>query len=367
MRNFNIAFLFFISVYCISCLGEDGISISPGDVCDLDNVVEKNGRLIGLDLLDLTETNTFEDNLDHADDLDIEFFALHLPWSSIEISPNEYVDPDNALFLLNEVADDEKLLFSLTIRPIDLSGKTVPDDLVDLRFNDFEMIDRFKKLVTYIFTRVDADILLNFQIGNEIDGYDTSGEDPLFWEDYGEFLSQVNDFIKLTNPEVQVGFTGTLKGLVEEPTRFNTLLENVDLLGVTYYPLEDDFDVKRPSTLEDDFDDLLEVYTDKPIYVQEIGYQTSSENKSNETKQADFFCNLFSYWDDHVEEIQSVNIVRLNDLSTLAATNLAAPYGIDDDGFIEYLRSLGIRTQEGEGEEKKAFEVIKDHMDERGW
>lgn len=363
--------LFFAVSYCLillnSCLGDDGLSFTPTDPCDLDNVEKKEGRLIGLDLLNLTKTNTFEDNLDLADDLEIEFISLHIPWTSLETSPEVLTDPNSTLFLLNQTAEDEKFLFSLTIRPIDLTGKTVPSDLENLRFNDEEMIDRFKKVIDFVFTIFEAETFLNIQIGNEIDGYDTSSEDVGFWSDYAEFLSEINSYIKSTYGDVQVGFTGTLSGLVDNPDRFNALVDEVDHLGVTYYPIKDNFDVKSPTDVDDDFDDLLDAYTGTPIYVQELGYQSSSENNSSEGKQADFYCNFFAYWDQHIDEIKSAMIVRLNDLSLEDATNSAIPYGISDEGFIEYLRTLGIRTFEGEGSEKEAFEVIKDHLDERGW
>jgi hypothetical protein len=49
----------------------------------------------------------------------------------------------------------------------------VPSDLFETRFNDPQMINRFRQLIDFIFTIVDPDLVMNFQIGNEIDGYDT--------------------------------------------------------------------------------------------------------------------------------------------------------------------------------------------------
>ncbi len=65
------------------------------------------------------------------------------------------------------------ILFAFTLRPIDIQGKMVFSNLFETRFNDPQMINRFRQLIDFIFTIVDPDLVMNFQIGNEIDGYDT--------------------------------------------------------------------------------------------------------------------------------------------------------------------------------------------------
>ena len=365
MKHLTIFLLVLILLF-YSC--SEGNPVEPNEfVCKIENPIEKGNRILGIDLLDLSESNRFDQNIALANKLGVEFIALHLPWSSIEVSPNKYEDPYTALELLGQVAIANNYKFSLTIRPIDLTGKTVPSDLENTSFNDPIMINRFKSLVDYIFTKVSTSILLNFQIGNEIDGYDTSNEPLTFWDDYGEFLQEITSYIHSINPNVKVGFTGTHDGLLSNQTLFSPLLQNVDILGVTYYPINSDFSVKEPNTVFDDFDDLVNAYGNKSIYLQEIGYQTSSTNNSNEEKQAKFYCNIFKAWDLHADKIKTVNIVRLNDLSLQGAQEAAGPYGLSNNQFIEYLRTLGIRTYESEGRNKQAFETIKSNTLARGW
>ncbi len=336
-------------------------------ICQDQNPIEKGDRLLGLDLLNLTETNTFDQNITLGNDLGIEFIALHLTWNSIEVSPENYQDPFNALELLGQVAVSNDYKFSLTIRPIDLVGKTVPTDLTTTRFNDPIMITRFQSLVDFIFTKLGSSVLLNFQIGNEIDGYNTSDEPISFWEDYKIFLQEATQYLHSIDSDILVGFTATYDGLMRDISRFNSLVEAVDVLGVTYYPLQSDFSVEEPDIVFEDFDKLIDTYGSYPIYIQEIGYQTSEMNNSSESKQAEFYCNVFKAWDLHTEHIKSINILRLNDLSEEEAINAAGPYGLSNDEFIEYLRSLGIRTYENEGQNKQAFEIIKRSMKDRGW
>ena len=335
--------------------------------CQAENITAKSERTIGIDLLDLTENNTFDQNIMIAKDLGVEFIALHLTWLSIEPTPNTYEDPFDALELLSQYAAANNLKFSLTIRPIDLTGKTVPTDLDNTRFNDVKMINRFKSVVDFIFSKLPPSILLNLQIGNEIDGYNTSIEPSSFWDDYSIFLQEITAYAHTYDLNLKIGFTGTFKGMISNPDLYKDLLQNVDILGVTYYPLQNDFSVKDPDVVFHDFDDLVSTFGDYPIYLQEIGYQSSPENNSSETKQAMFYCNLFKAWDIHPQKIKAINMVRLNDLSLQSAEESAGPYGISNNKFIEYLRTLGIRTFQNEGTNKEVFQVIKENMSQRGW
>ena len=59
----------------------------------------------------------------------------------------------------------------------------MPADLENTRFNTELMKSRFKSLIDFVFTKIDYHLLTSLQIGNEIDGYDTSNENPDFWSD----------------------------------------------------------------------------------------------------------------------------------------------------------------------------------------
>ena len=362
MKLFKLILLILLTLSC-----NDKIDPNELFTCEIGEVIQKGDRMIGLDLLDLTKTNTFDDNIAHAKELGIEFIALHLTWSSIETAKATYRDPFNALELLGKVAKANDMKFSLTIRPIDLTGKTVPTDLEGVKFNDTKMIDRFNNLLDFIFEKVSPDVLLNIQIGNEIDGYDTKDEPDSFWDDYGIFLKSSSKHIHEKYPDLKVGFTGTLYGLIENPIIFTKLAKNIDILGVTYYPIDSKFNVKSPDVVFDDFENLVAKYENSTLFLQEVGYPSSLENKSNQARQAEFFCNLFTAWDQHRDHIKTMNLVRLNDISIEKAKELAAPYGINGKRFQEYLRTLGIRTFDGDGENKKAFEVIGEHLNKRGW
>lgn len=58
-------------------------------------------------------------------------------------------------------------------------------------------------------------------------------------------------------------------------------------------------------------------------------------------------------------------VLRLNDVSRTAAESLADPYGITHEEFIEYLRTLGVRTDTGTL--KQSFSIIKSELQKRSF
>lgn len=347
--------------------GDDSEPVPQAYECSEDVFTVKEGRSIGLDLLNTSEDHDFDANLEKANELGLDFISLHMNWNDIEDPPMTYQNAFNAIGLVSQAAIDNDMKFNLTIRPIDATGKTVPSDLENVRFNDPQMIDRFKGLIDYVFWLVEPGVFQNIQIGNEIDGYDTSQEHPDFWSDYGEFLFKINQYVDSIDPNLKIGFTATYDGLFEKQKIFTALQNAVDILGVTYYPIDGGFNVKDPSVVNSELSALISAYNKKPIFLQEVGYQSSTVNNSSQDKQAEFYCNFFKAWDQHRNEIRSVNILRLNDLSQEDAENSALPYGITNRSFIEYLRSLGLRTYDSPSQNKKAYSAIEKSLEDRGW
>ena len=62
------------------------------------------------------------------------------------------------------------------------------------------------------------------------------------------------------------------------------------------------------------------------------------------------------------------SILRLNDVSLASATSTATAYGVPgNQGFIEYIRTLGLRSYSGQGADKETFTLIKEEIEKRGW
>ncbi len=225
---------------CCGCSSSEDESVfSPGRVECSDIFENKGERLLGMDILDQTEKSTFEEDFERVKGIGIDFITLHLPWDQIETTPETYNDPGDAILLLGSFCSDNNIKLALTIRPIDLTGKTVPTDLDSVRFNSELMKSRFKNLIDFVFTEIDYRLLTSLQIGNEIDGFDITSEHPNFWSDYGEFLFDIKTYVSSRYPGLKIGFTVTLLGVTtgEHSTSgvFEALAEVVDVVGVTYY------------------------------------------------------------------------------------------------------------------------------------
>lgn len=362
-----------VAVLLLGACSDDDSSETDAEplafVCKTD-AIPKGNRALGMDILDTAEAGTFDESLAAAQAMGVSFLDLHMDWITLEAAPEMIVDPGETLATFRALLDAHRgLKLSLTLRPLDLAGKRVPNDLETVRFNDPLMVSRFKTLIDFVLATVPPERLTSLQIGNEIDGYDSSSEGPEFWSDYGAFLAAMNAHVDANYPGLKVGFTGTY-AMTQAPLKdsgvFTALADAVDVVGVTYYPNNADFTPKAPGVVEADFAQIVSAFEGHPVLVQEIGYHTPMNSAESEQAQAEFYCNTFKAWDAH-PEIQSMIVVRQHDTSQEDALALAKPYGIDDAQFIEFLRSLGIRRVDGKGSDKPAAVVIREQARARGF
>lgn len=357
----------------------------------------RGDRLLGWDILDESPDSDFGENYGLVFDIGADFHSIHLAWSSLEPSGSgdrggdTFVDPEDSLVAVAEFVTavrettGDPFKVSLTLRPIDATGKTVPSDLWTQSFGsetDTRMADRFIRLLKdHVFKTIPPDYLTSLQIGNEIDQYDTSGERDSFWTDYGWFLHHVKRALA-SDPETMnlpIGFTVTLPGIAHstEAARapFVGLGAAVDVIGVTYYGNTKSswqIAILSKEAILADLRTFTQSFPDRSVYLQELGFQTSPLNLSSEIEQARFFRNFFEAWDILRERIPLVNIVRFNDHSVDAAEAEAVSYQIgpersDYRNFVEYLRTLGIRTHGNTGRLKPAYRILKIEANSRGW
>jgi len=375
MKSIKLGLLFLGSLIVIAAPVVESAQPTPF-VCDTSGAADRGDRVFGLDFLDPSADGDFNDNLNRAVEMGVTSLAVHIDWNQIEPTPGQYVDPQQIISTLQNVVPASGMKLNLTIRPIDITGKTVPPDLVDVDFDRVQMAQRFNLMLDYVFTKYDPSSITSIQIGNEIDGYDTSNESPDFWEDYGLFLQRIREHVNSRYFGTKVGFTATLDGLTSGLLAvggvFQDLAEVVDVIGATYYPVDFEFQVGDPEDVLGDFGTLVSTFPSsqfptQEIHIQEIGFPSSELNGSDGALQAEFFCNAFKAWDQHDDRIALMNIVRMQDLSEEAAEELGAAYPVNSNEFTEFLRTLGLRTHNGLGQNKPAFQVVSDSAAARGW
>lgn len=323
-------------------------------------------RILGLDL-SLPDDGDFDRAFNMAYELGVREFSLSLGWDDLETSPGEFSPAPNWLAIANQYYGKvEGVVLSLMIGPIDTNIDRMPSDLKGRDFDDPQVIHRFQVLLDYVFTQIPDLELSSLSIGNEIDAFLGASADR--WGQYQTFYQAAVEYARGLRPGLLVGAKAQYSGLLgDAQTYLQALNAASDVILVTYYPLNDDFTVREPGTVSEDFNVLTTAYDNRVIHILEAGYPTSEVLNSSEAKQAQFIRAVFEAWDTHASQIRVVSFTWLTDLSTNAVRDLEDYYGFSARNFAEFLRTLGLRTYEGGGVDKQGFQVLLEEAGRRGW
>jgi hypothetical protein len=328
--------------------------------------VARGNRVLGI-AITLPEDDNFERAFSMVRGVGSTEVELSLGWNDIEKTPLQYSPDPNWLAIANLYYPAQgNVVVSLGINPIDTNVNRMPGDLIDRAFDDPLVIERYKRLLDYVFSQVPDLELTSFSIGNEVDAF--LGSDETMWRQYQTFIEEIAPYVRDLRPGLLVGVKAMFDGLTGSSSQYlSRLNESSDLILVTYYPLTGDFKVKDPRTVRDDFQRLTQLYEDRPIYFLEAGYPTSAELSSSEEKQAQFVREVFQAWDKYADQIRLISFVWLSDIPLEQVEEYEIYYGLQDRHFAEFLRTLGLRTYSGSGEDKEAFRVIRAEAEARGW
>lgn len=329
------------------------------------NPLPKGDRILELDA-NAPEDQDFDRAMDLARELGAESIRLSVFWDDIEVAPGIYNPDPNWLAIANQYYSAQDLHISLTISVLDTTEIRMPADLEGGSFKDPLVLERFIGLLDYIKTQlVDVD-LVYLAIGNEIDG--VLGNDPAAWAEYRDFLTPAVDYAKELWPDLPVstkvtydGFTGSMKEYALD------MIRDSDVVLTTYYPLNGDFTVKDPEIILEDFQTLADLFPGKKILMTEIGYPSSKVNNSSPEKQAEFIHYMFQAWDEHHDQFTVISYSWLSDLSQSSINEYESYYGLSNNEFGEFLRTLGLRTYSGGGEDKTGFDIFRNESTLRGW
>lgn len=275
-----------------------------------------------------------------------------------------------------------KLKLMMTIGVYDTNQFFVPTCAASMRLNSPVVIQMFKYTLDVLFSKINGSPqldLVSLQIGNEIDAHanlaqcKVNGQISQNWRDYIEFVSQVAPYARSKRSGLKIGVTGTMYGYTNPENRecFNALLSHLDILSVTYYPMDFlssgnqiGFRMKDPKqVVASEIDDLVGKYPSLPIYFQEAGYSSGSQViGGSQAKQAQFIKEMFYAWDRHQDRIKLVSFLNLHEWTDSAVDGFGIQYGvcpgITCTSFKEYLKTLGLRTATGTGSDKPAFEEL---------
>ncbi|MDN5200103.1 hypothetical protein QQ008_01990 [Fulvivirgaceae bacterium BMA10] len=327
----------------------------------------KGDRTLSVDITE-SEVGGYNLALARGRELGIEDVKLSFDWNLMETSQGfdfSFIDIANTYY------PDINIPVSLILRPIDTNRATLPEDITSRPFDDPLVIQRFNALLDSIFNRTPDLTINSILIGNEIDAY--LGTDADAWEAFETFFKATRDHTKsLFGESMKVGTIGQLYGLVgDQEVFFKSINQHSDFTAVTYYPLNDDFTVKDPLSIGEDFDNLVSKHGSRSIHFIECGYPSGTLNESSEAMQAEFVAQVFIAWDKHINQVEHITFSWLTDISEQTANEFVQQYGLSgspfQSQFKEYLWTLGLRSHDGTGRDKPAFIQVRDEARKRGW
>lgn len=290
-----------------------------------------------------------------GDDIGMSSVGMFQNWTNIETSPGVF---DLFLFdIANLYYPANGMPVDLTIAPIATNQLEVPSDLTSTTFDSPTMINRFKILLDSIKLHIPALTLSSLVIGSEHDIY--MGGNATLWNQYTTFYDSVSAYAKILWPGLKIATELTFTGITNYNSFAQTLNTNSDYIGVSHYPLNNDFTVKPVSVLAGDFDTLVALYPSKPICFYQYGYPSSTSCSSSDALQSQFITETFNVWDTYASNVRMIDFTWLHDLDTATVNYYATYYGITDTVFLEFLRTLGFRTWNGSGTDKPALDELR--------
>lgn len=252
----------------------------------------------------------------------------------------------------------------LQIGPVNTVVDQSPAELVGLPYNDPRVVRDMQRTLDTVFAHFSGVQLAALNISNESDVL--WGTDAALYSQFGQFMQEVAPHAKAAyfashGDTLSVGTTFTWAGLTDPLRAPLCQIANAasDHISATYYGIQNDFTVKPPTDVIADMDLLMAMQPNpQPVRLAEIGYPTSSTCVSSDELQVQFVQAAFTAWDQHAYRMKYMGWFLLTDWDSATVDTLGAYYGISSPVFLEYLRTLGLRTNPGSGTDKPAYQTL---------
>jgi len=265
-----------------------------------------------------------------------------LKWSELEPSPGKF----KLDHLREDLAGQERLGFIpvLTLKTIDTNNRSLPADLMAEVWDSPKMLSREQELLKQVAANLPKSIGVVL-LGNEVDAY-LAGH-PAEVEAFSRFLASGRAIVQAARPGTQVGVTTIFSGLAEHRDLIDRVQKGMDLVSMTYYPLNPDFTVLPARDVPKHFDQMIAFCGSRRLFVQEAGYPASPLLNSSDAKQAAFVDAVFDSVSRLSAQIYGVNFFLLVDLNDARVNSFVAYYGVHAEKFRAMLSTLGFKDQNG--------------------
>jgi hypothetical protein len=327
--------------------------------------VPKGDRLLGIDVT-TSEDGDYKKAFTIARDTGSQVASLTLGWNDLETKPGKYGQDPNLLVVSNQFYPQNHTMINLTIAPIDGSDLYLPSDLTGAALDDPRVISRFESLLDYVFSKIPDLQLSALSLGDDVDVY--LGRSQVLCQQFIRFFIETSRHARELRPGLVVGVDGTYRGMLGASRRcFDDINLHTDAVMVSYFPVNDDLTVEDPGVVYRDFQQIINEYPARHIYLMELGYPSSTACNSSEAKQAVFVHEVFKAWDIYAYQIKLLSFSRLTDIPPSSVDYYLGYYGVNGPKFADFVESLGLRTFPSAGTDKQAYVVLKADSKIRGW
>lgn len=365
VKMFKIIIIIIIIVFILSLFDDKEKSeLVKGDSkYDFDyswyNPIEQWNRLIGIDVNEVNDN--YIESFEYATKLGMNFTTMSFNWDDIESNKGKYFNEN--LEIANSYYPLQNIKIALVISVIDTTANSLPEYLKWKKFNDKEVIESFKNMLDFTFSEIKDLDLLSISIWNEVDIY--LWNDKGKWKEYEEFFKEISIYIKKKYPDLKVWAKITLDWMLNKNLEESKSLNRYsDVIMVTYYPLNSNFEVKITLEIKKDLEDTMNLYQ-KNFQFLELWCPSWYLVKSSQAKQAEFIHNMFLYWDKYKNRIESMNIIWINERSKSELKGYTEYYWINDKKFVDYLGTLGLF--DSAWNEKNVVDILKKELEYRKW
>ncbi|MEO8733971.1 MAG: hypothetical protein ABI373_06545 [Flavobacteriales bacterium] len=335
---------------------------------------QANGREMGFAVSN-AQDGDFAAALSKAQAACMSVIQISVSWSELHPDTSTW-NPTvlEQLDLMNSYFSAIGLKIELQLRPTNTVVEEIPGELEGLPYDDPLVVHAMLVTLDTVFAHLTEVNIAALNIGNESDAL--WGTDTARYADFGNLLTAVIPHAKVlyqalhSGDTLSVGTTFTWGGLTDpiKASLCQLTEASCDHISATYYGIHNDFTVKPPADVITDLDLLTTMQPGtKPIRLAEIGYPTSSTCASSEYLQSDFVQDAFAAWDQHMDRIHYYGWFLTTDWDSATVDTLGVYYGITSPIFLEYLRTLGLRTWPGSGTDKQAYQTLLCELQARGF
>lgn len=277
-----------------------------------------------------------------AVDAGINLIYISPKWNEVETGRQKY-KIDDIRYQISE-ASSQGIPAILHLRIVDTNQRSVPSDLSGKSWDSQEMMSRADRLIDAVVPVLNGRVEY-FLVGNEINGY--FGQHRGEVDAYAKLVAHLAGKIRSRVPGAKVSVSTNFDGIDDCGSLLSTICGQTDFFATTYYALSPSFMVRDPSTADGDLNRILHAAGSKPVFLQEVGYPTSSSNGSSEDKQGQIFSRVLDFVAAHPNRFIGVNFTFMSDFSDDMVRQFTKYYGSGANQFGSFLKTLGMFDDRG--------------------